>query len=137
MRRLISYPSVIGFRPCWAFPHRGSLDKIGPTRITLMKVSRLPRIVLTRIAVLFFAGIFGFGAFGAAYVRGQAKGSPEWTTSSFNPQRDAWQREETKLTAQDAGKIQLLWKLKTDNKTMEMHSFREPLIVTGLKTSGG
>lgn len=61
----------------------------------------------------------------------------EWTTSSYNPQRDAWQRNETKLNRNNAGKIQLLWKLKTDNKTMGMQSFREPLIVSGIHTPGG
>jgi len=103
-----------------------------------MKVSKLPGFpTLKRTAALFFAGALTFGSFGAGFVQGQATSSPEWTTSSFNPQRDAWQRHETKITAQNAGKIQLLWKLKTDNKTMGMQSFREPLIVSGVKTGNG
>ena len=67
----------------------------------------------------------------------QATGSAEWTTSSYNPQRDAWQRNESKVTRANAGSLQLLWKLKTDNKAMGMQSFREPLIVSGIKTPAG
>ncbi len=62
---------------------------------------------------------------------------PEWTTSSYSPQRDAWQREETKITPQNVAGLKLLWKLKTDNKTMGMQSFREPLIVSGINAKGG
>jgi outer membrane protein assembly factor BamB len=61
----------------------------------------------------------------------------EWTTGSFNAQRDAWQRNENKLSVETAKNIRLLWKLKTDNKTMGMQSFREPLVVAGVSTSGG
>lgn len=68
---------------------------------------------------------------------GQSSGQPEWTTSSYNPQRDAWQRHEDAITPQNVAGMKLLWKLKTDNKTMGMQSFREPLIVSGISTSGG
>lgn len=67
----------------------------------------------------------------------QTASQPEWTTSSYNQLRDAWQRDETKITPQNAGQVKLLWKLKVDNKTMGMQSFREPLIVNGIKTKGG
>ena len=59
----------------------------------------------------------------------QSAQSAEWPTGSFNPQRDAWQRNENKLSVDNAPNIRLLWKLKTDNKTMGMQSFREPLIL--------
>ena len=68
---------------------------------------------------------------------GQSASTPEWTTDSFNPQRDAWQRNETKLTPENVKNLQLLWKIKTDNKTMGMQSFREPLIISGVKTTAG
>jgi outer membrane protein assembly factor BamB len=67
----------------------------------------------------------------------QSSGAPEWTTDSFNPQRDAWQRKESKISPANAGNIQLLWKIKTDNKTMGMQSFREPLIVADVHTASG
>ncbi len=49
----------------------------------------------------------------------------------------AWQRNETKITVDNAKNIRLLWKLKTDNKPMGMQSFREPIIVAGVHTAGG
>jgi outer membrane protein assembly factor BamB len=67
----------------------------------------------------------------------QASGAAEWPTGSFDPQRDAWQRNETKITVDNAKDIRLLWKLKTDNKTMGMQSFREPVIVAGVNTAAG
>jgi outer membrane protein assembly factor BamB len=78
---------------------------------------------------------FGFVWLGAA--RGQTSGAPQWTTDSFDPQRDGWQRDETKLTKETVGHMQLLWKVKTDNKPIAMHSFREPLIVPGVSETNG
>jgi outer membrane protein assembly factor BamB len=68
---------------------------------------------------------------------GQSIEAAEWTTGSFNQQRDGWQRNETKLTPGNAKNIRLLWKLKTDNKPMGMQSFREPVIVAGVHTPAG
>src|SRR5689334_19789278 len=78
-------------------------------------------------------------AFGVAMGAGAAFGqkAPEWTTSSYNQYRDAWQRNETKITKANVAGLKLLWKLKTDVKTMGMQSFREPLIVSGIQTAGG
>ena len=67
----------------------------------------------------------------------QSVGAAEWTTSSFDPQRDGWQRNETRLTVDNANRIRLLWKVKTDNKPLGMHSFREPQIVSGVPTASG
>jgi outer membrane protein assembly factor BamB len=64
----------------------------------------------------------------------QSAEAAEWPTGSFNQQRDGWQRNETRLTVDNAKNIRLLWKLKTDNKTMGMQSFREPVIASGAKT---
>jgi outer membrane protein assembly factor BamB len=68
---------------------------------------------------------------------GQSTGAAEWPTGSFDQQRDGWQRNETKLTPDNAKNIRLLWKLKTDNKSMGMQSFREPVIVAGVHTPAG
>jgi hypothetical protein len=67
----------------------------------------------------------------------QSTEGAEWPTGSFDQQRDAWQRNETKFTVDNAKNIRLLWKLKTDNKPMGMQSFREPLIAAGVHTTGG
>jgi len=69
--------------------------------------------------------------------RGLAQSGAEWLTSSYDAARDAWQRGETKITPHNAGDLQLLWKVNVGAKTMGMLSFREPLIVTGVKTRGG
>ena len=68
---------------------------------------------------------------------GQASQTPEWTTDSFDPQRDGWQRNETIISPANAKDIRLLWKLKTDNKPMGMQSFREPLIAADVSTASG
>jgi outer membrane protein assembly factor BamB len=72
-----------------------------------------------------------------SHAHAQSTDAPEWPTGSFDQQRDGWQRNETRLTVENAKNIRLLWKLKTDNKTMGMQSFREPLIVSGVQTAGG
>lgn len=69
--------------------------------------------------------------------QGQSQTAAEWTTDSFNPQRDAWQRNESKFTVDTVKNIRLLWKLKTDNKPMGMQSFREPQIIAGVDTKNG
>ena len=61
----------------------------------------------------------------------------EWLTSSGDAARDAWQRSGSDITPANAAKIKLLWKLKVANMPRGMQSFREPLIVTGVKTADG
>ena len=70
-------------------------------------------------------------------VYAQSTEAAEWPTGSFDQQRDAWQRNETKITVDNAKNLRVLWKLKTGNKPMGMQSFREPLIVAGLHTAAG
>jgi outer membrane protein assembly factor BamB len=79
----------------------------------------------------------GLAASGLHAALGQSTAAEEWPTGSFDQQRDAWQRSETKFTVDNAKDIKLLWKLKTDNKSMGMQSFREPLIVAGVQTAAG
>ncbi|HEY9126909.1 MAG TPA: PQQ-binding-like beta-propeller repeat protein, partial [Acidobacteriaceae bacterium] len=66
-----------------------------------------------------------------------AQSHSEWLTSSGDQARDGWQRAASKITPGNAGKLQMLWKTKLTSKTMGMLSFREPLIVTGVKAAGG
>jgi hypothetical protein len=105
---------------------------------TLMDMRRLLRRRVAQGALSLF-GIF----FGCASPRmmvtacAQSSGSPEWATDSFDAQRDGWQRNETAISLANAKNLQLLWKLKTDNKTMGMQSFREPLIIAGVQTATG
>jgi hypothetical protein len=61
----------------------------------------------------------------------------EWTTSSGDPARDGWQQGESKITPRTVSHLRLLWKVKVPAKPMGMLSFREPLIVNGIRTTGG
>lgn len=76
-----------------------------------------------------------FSTAGLRSALGQA--GPEWITSSADPARDAWQRGESKISPQTAKDLKLLWKVKVPVKTMGMQSFREPLIVSEVKTAQG
>jgi outer membrane protein assembly factor BamB len=67
--------------------------------------------------------------------RGQS--ASEWLTSSGDAARDGWQRDGSKITRRNVGKLQLLWKTKVAAKPMGMLSFREPLIVSGVKAPDG
>jgi outer membrane protein assembly factor BamB len=89
-----------------------------------------------KLLAFFASACLGLTAPGLHVALGQTT-APEWPTGSFDQQRDAWQRNETALTVDNAKNIKLLWKLKTDNKTMGMQSFREPLIVAGVPTANG
>lgn len=92
---------------------------------------------MRRLLTLCTMVFIGCGLVWSGAALDQAGGTAEWTTDSFNPQRDGWQRQETRLTRENASKMQLLWKLKTDNTPRGMQSFREPLIVSGVNTANG
>ena len=88
--------------------------------------------------VQIFAATCSLGCVLAPVHGAQAQGTPqEWTTSSVDPERDAWQRGTSAISPQSAKNLTLLWKTKVENKTMGMQSFREPLIINGVKTSAG
>lgn len=62
----------------------------------------------------------------------------DWLTHSGDPQRSAWQKEETALTKESVKGIQLLWKMKfDDNRQKALHSLTEPLIVGRAITDRG
>lgn len=79
--------------------------------------------------------LLGFAVFRFDSAFGQS--GSEWLTSSGDAARDAWQRGDSKITPRNAANLRLLWKVKVSAKPMGMLSFREPLIVTGVATSGG
>ncbi len=124
-------------------------SKKGSRRILCMqpKISFLRRAVRTnptefsavvpRTFRFLMVACLCFACAGITPARGQSAGAAEWSTGSFDAQRDGWQRNESKLTPGNAKDIRLLWKVKTDNRTMGMHSFREPLIVAGIDTASG
>ena len=113
---------------------RSSLRAMPRVLTQRFRIGSVP-IVNMRTFVAFFT--LSFAASGLHPALGQSTAAAEWPTGSFDQQRDAWQRNETKFTVDNVKNIRLLWKLKTDNKTMGMQSFREPIIVAGVQTAGG
>ena len=61
----------------------------------------------------------------------------DWLTDAGNPQRTNWQKDETVLNKQNVGNLKILWKLKLDNATKQMHSLLPVLIADRIPTRNG
>src|SRR5260370_4818655 len=61
----------------------------------------------------------------------------DWLTDGGNPQRTAWQRDETILTTRNAKELRLLWKLTLDTPPREMHSLLPALVAGHVDTQNG
>ncbi len=59
----------------------------------------------------------------------QSQKKADWLTDGGDPQRTAWQKNETILSPSTVKDMKLLWKIKLDNQPREMHSLFPPLIV--------
>lgn len=66
-----------------------------------------------------------------------ALSAADWPTDGGNPQRTAWQQDETILNKSNVGNLKLLWSLKLDNVPREMHSLFPPVITDQIKTNNG
>ena len=60
-----------------------------------------------------------------------------WLTDGADSRRTAWQQNETILTTANVKDMKLLWKIKLDNQTRQMHSLFPPLIVGSATTAAG
>jgi hypothetical protein len=58
----------------------------------------------------------------------QSTRKADWLTDGGDPQRTAWQRNETILTKDNVKDMTLLWKVQTDNQPRQMHNLFPPLI---------
>jgi hypothetical protein len=67
----------------------------------------------------------------------QGPARTDWLTDGGDPQRTAWQRHETILTKDNVKDMKLLWKVKLDNETRQMHSLFPPMIAGNVTTPGG
>ena len=119
-RQTLSMQAKISFLP--------RFFSVNPPRLSPM-IPKASRFLLFACLCSTYMGLYA--------AQGQSTSAPEWRTSSFDAQRDGWQRDESKLTTSNAKDIRLLWKVKTDNKSMGMHSFREPLIIAGVQMASG
>jgi hypothetical protein len=66
---------------------------------------------VSSVKLLFFVLFVSVSASAPHVALGQSTGAAEWPTGSFDQQRDGWQRNESKLTPENAKNIRLLWKL--------------------------
>jgi outer membrane protein assembly factor BamB len=64
-------------------------------------------------------------------------GQAHWLTDGGDPQRTAWQRNETLISPATVGSMKLAWKLRLDNAPRQMHNLFPPLIVSGVATAAG
>ena len=60
-----------------------------------------------------------------------------WLTDGADSRRTAWQQNETILTTANVKDMKLLWTIKLDNQTRQMHSLFPPLIVGSATTTAG
>src|SRR3954447_21348649 len=89
------------------------------------------RRVIAAFAVLSTAAAWGAGP------AAQSAQRVDWLTDGGDPQRTAWQRHETILTKETVKDMKLLWTLKLDNQTRQMHSLFPPLIAGNVTTPAG
>jgi outer membrane protein assembly factor BamB len=61
----------------------------------------------------------------------------DWLTDGYDVQRTNWQREEKLLTRDSVKNMKLLWKIKLDNESRQMHNLFEPLIIGRVLTKHG
>ncbi len=64
----------------------------------------------------------------------------DWLTFSYDAERTGWARGETKLTRENVGQLQLLWKYQTDaapNNVNRYSTMTDPLVVADVPTRDG
>jgi outer membrane protein assembly factor BamB len=61
----------------------------------------------------------------------------DWPTFGGDPQRTGWAREETILNKDNAGTLELKWKLRLDNAPKELTSLAPPIVADQVKTGRG
>src|SRR5262245_21389227 len=86
---------------------------------------------MRRIFVLIFVILSGMTTFA------QSQKKADWLTDGGDPQRTAWQKNETILSPSTVKDTKLLWKIKLDNQAREMHSLFPPLIVGSVAMPDG
>ena len=82
------------------------------------------------------AGVMAAAALTAAVgAQGPAKAS--WLTDGYDKERTSWQRNETRLSPDTVGRMQLLWKVRLDNQPRQLHNLFPALIVGDVLTAQG
>ena len=60
-----------------------------------------------------------------------------WLTDGGDPQRTAWQRDETIISKDSVRNMKLAWKVQLDSQPRQMHNLFPPLIVSDVATKEG
>ena len=60
----------------------------------------------------------------------------DWLTDGGNPERTAWQKDETFFTTDNVHQTKLLWKIKLDSEPRQMHNLLPALIAENVRTGG-
>lgn len=60
-----------------------------------------------------------------------------WLTFGGDPQRTAWAKDETAISADTVKSFQLLWKLQLDNKPLQLNSLTSPVVINPVYTNAG
>ncbi|HEY6292550.1 MAG TPA: PQQ-binding-like beta-propeller repeat protein [Terriglobia bacterium] len=61
----------------------------------------------------------------------------DWPTFGHDPQRSGWAFEETKLTLQNAGDLELKWKAQAKNEPRSLTALTAPVVASGVVTTHG
>jgi outer membrane protein assembly factor BamB len=61
----------------------------------------------------------------------------DWLTYGHDPQRSGWAFEETTLTPQNVGNLQLKWKAKLENPSYSLSALTAPVVASGISTIKG
>src|SRR6201995_1340111 len=99
-----------------------------------------PRFLIgsvSSVKLLIFVLFLSVSASAPHVALGQSTDAAEWSTGSFDQQRDGWQRNESKLTPDNGKNIRLLGKGKPQNEPMGIKPSPEPVIVAGVPTPAG
>src|SRR5215470_8175073 len=67
----------------------------------------------------------------------QAQKKADWLTDGGDPQRTAWQKNETILSPTTVKDMKLLWKIKLENEPRQMHSLFPALIAGSVAMPDG
>jgi len=96
---------------------------------------------LCSVAVTALAVALGCAATSAAQRKDASKppppGKASWPTDGYDVQRTSWQRHETLISPASVKGMKLVWKLKLDNASRQLHNLFPPMIVTDVRTANG
>ncbi len=68
---------------------------------------------------------------------GSAAAYGDWLTFNHDPQRTGWAVEESKLSPQTAGDLQLRWSVQLENVPLALNALTAPLVARDVPTAGG